>query len=132
MRYTVLLMLLGLVCLSVVGCGGYKYGTYGEVFENANWTYKDGYSGRWYCEIHANGEWYGNFSGAGTGIDTGLRVREGKGNAIVYLPDNADSRYVKVGQKSDNGHFSIRIVGPEHTGEVVTGQGKMEIESTQK
>lgn len=132
MRYTILLLLLVVVCLSVCGCGGYKYGTYGEVFENANWTYKDGYSGSWYCEIQANGEWYGTFSGSGSGQPGGLRELRGKGNAIVYLPDNAESRYVTLGQKSDNGHFSIRIVGPNHTGEVVTGQGKMKIESTQK
>lgn len=132
MRYVILVTLLGLMCLAVCGCGGYKSGTYGEVFENASWLYKDGYSGRWYCEIQANGEWYGSFSGAGTGQAGGLRELKGKGNAIVYLPDNAESRYVKVGQSSDNGHFSIRIVGPGYSGEVTTGQGKMEIESTQK
>ncbi|MCK5126644.1 MAG: hypothetical protein KAR42_10340 [candidate division Zixibacteria bacterium] len=121
----------GICMLLLLGCGGYKSGSYGETFENANMTYKHGYSGDWYCEIQANGEWYGTFSGSGSGQPGGVRELKGKGNAVVYLPDNAQSRYVKVGNKTD-GHFSIRIVGPNHTGEVVTGQGKMEIESTQK
>ena len=133
MLRTTVFIIAGLVLLFLMpGCGGYKPGQYGESFENANMTYKDGYTGRWYCEINANGEWYGTFSGSGAGQSGGVRELKGKGNSIVYLPDNADSRYVKVGQKSDNGHFSIRIVGPNHTGEVISGQGKMEIESTQK
>ncbi len=132
MRRALLFSIIGIVAIFVMSCGGYKYGSYGEVFENANWTYKHGYSGDWYCEIQANGEWYGSFSGSGNGQPGGLRELKGKGNAIVYLPDNAESRFVKVGQNADNGHFSVRIVGTDHTGEVISGQGVMEIESTQK
>ena len=126
------LIILALAVASLAGCGGgYKTGTYGEVFEDARWTYKDGYTGTWRAEITANGEWFGRFSGA-NGTSSGLRERKGIGNAVVYLPDDANMRTATVGQNSDNGQITIRIVGPNHTGELVTGKGKTTITTTQK
>jgi hypothetical protein len=118
--------------LLVAGCsGGYQRGSFGEIFENGYWTYKDGYSGDWRCEITANGEWYGSFSGAGPS-PTGLRELRGDGNAVVFLPDNASARTATVGQKGDNGPFSIRIIGPGHSGELITGTGDQTITTMQK
>ena len=122
------LALLGLV---IVGCSGaYTRGADGEVFENGRWTYKDNYSGDWRCEIESNGEWYGDFSGA-NGEPTGLRSLRGDGNAVVYLPDNIEIRVATVGQKDDSGPFSIRIVGPGHSGELVSGHDTTPITTTQ-
>jgi len=126
------LSLLVLLLATILGCsGGYTPGSMGETYQDGRWQYKDGYSGKWYCEIHANGEWSGTFSGSGGG-NSGFRELRGVGDAVVYLPDNAERRTATVQQRSDNGYFSIQIIGPSHTGDLVSGQGKGEITTTQK
>lgn len=123
---------LAVLSLLLLSCSGaYKRGAFGELFENGRWTYAGGYSGDWHCEIKANGEWYGSFSGAG-GVSTGLRELRGEGNAVVFLPDNAGRRTATIGQRGNNGSFSIRIIGPNHTGELITGTGATTITTMQK